>query len=310
MKRFLIAAIAMMVGAVALADTFTDAINAYRGKEYDKAYKMFEQLNIANKNDVQTLGYLGATSNRLGKPEQALGWLTEAMERIVDEADRDDADETDLENTFAWVGYEMQLSCKLVGDTVSAMKVLDEMLEAIPDNVDILEERATTLIQAGCYDQGRAALRDLIARDIDAETKEYCRGLLSDLGELPGKREWTDGKLIDLPTASAPAEPEGEVVYASFPGGMSALRQEVDKRLKWPKEALKARQACKVIVAAHITADGTVDEVSIAQPGLCKEQDAEAMRVVKALPKFNPATIGGTPVAATVQVPVNFVLPE
>lgn len=314
MKRFLIAAIAMMVATVALADTFTDAINAYRAKEYDKAYTMFEQEYKADKDDIQALGYLGATSNRLGKPGQALDWLVKAMERIVAEAKRADAgaevDETNLENNFAWVGYEMQLAYKLAGDTVSALKVLDNVLEAVPDNAYIVGERASTLIQVGCYDQGRAALRDLAAGDVDAETREYCQELLSDLGDLPGKREWRDGNLIDLPTVQETAEPEGEVVYASFPGGMAALRQEVDKRLKWPKEALKARQACKVIVAAHITAEGAVDEVSIVQPGLCKEQDAEAMRVVKALPKFNPATIGGTPVAATVQVPVNFVLPE
>lgn len=313
MKKIIALALMTITAMTAVAaDDYDAAIAAYRDNNYEEAYRLFTALHKAGNDDVQTLGYLGATATRRGDAATGLEWLGKAMEKLPSQLG-ENLEKMDAggAKTLAWIGYESQLACKQLGDTIKAMKVLDLMTEALPDNMDLAEERATTLISLGCYEQGRALLRDIIARDNNAVRRDYCAKLLKDLGELPGSREWRGNELSPLVVAGVPdnAEPT-EVVYASFPGGNKALKAEIRQRLVWPEAALRARQACRVVVAAKLDATGRVVEATIATPGQTREQDAEALRVVKALPPFNPASIDGQAVGATVQVPVDFVLPE
>ncbi len=313
MKKIIALALMAITAMTAVAaDDYDTAIEAYRAGEYDNAYRLFTTLHKAGNDDVQTLGYLGATATRRGDAATGLDWLKKAMEKLGPQlGDNFENMDADGAKTLAWIGYECQLAFKQQGDTIKAMRVLDLMAEALPDNMDLAEERATTLISLGCYEQGRALLRDIIARDDNAVRRDYCSSLLSDLGTLSGTREWRDDELIELAHGNDESEVKpAQVVYATFPGGNKALKAEVQQRLKWPKDALKSRQACRVIVAAKLGTDGRVTEATIASPGLSREQDAEALRVVKALPPFNPASIDGEPVSATVQVPVDFILPE
>jgi protein TonB len=56
-----------------------------------------------------------------------------------------------------------------------------------------------------------------------------------------------------------------------------------------------------------VTAKGGVSQVSIYK-GVDPELDAEAVRVVKTLPAFNPGKQGGKPVPVWFILPINYVL--
>lgn len=90
-----------------------------------------------------------------------------------------------------------------------------------------------------------------------------------------------------------------------FPGGMDGLLKFMNDNLKYPAECEAEGIEGRVLIRM------TVDEKgSIADPILLKSAnpllDAEAMRVVKLMPKWKPAINEGKPVAVKYVVPITF----
>lgn len=94
---------------------------------------------------------------------------------------------------------------------------------------------------------------------------------------------------------------------ASFKGGMSALITYFQKNVKYPKKAEKENIQGKVMVGFTVTKEGTIKDVNV------KKTDNEifnneAVRVVKGMPKWNPATKDGKAVASKMVLPISFKL--
>jgi protein TonB len=107
-------------------------------------------------------------------------------------------------------------------------------------------------------------------------------------------------------------EPEPEVFIVveempSFPGGNSVLLKYIADHLVYPGIAAENNIEGKVTIQFCVTPKGGIDKVTILR-GVDPELDAEAIRVVKALPKFNPGKQGGVPVPVWFQVPITFQL--
>jgi protein TonB len=107
-------------------------------------------------------------------------------------------------------------------------------------------------------------------------------------------------------------EPEPEVFIVveempSFPGGNNALLKYIADHLVYPGIAAENNIEGKVTIQFCVTPKGGIDKVTILR-GVDPELDAEAIRVVKALPKFNPGKQGGVPVPVWFQVPITFQL--
>lgn len=87
-----------------------------------------------------------------------------------------------------------------------------------------------------------------------------------------------------------------EVIFydtlASFPGGIEAFRQFLDKNIQWPKGEEYSNIAGRVEVSFVVRRDGSITNVEIVK-GFHPVFDAEVLRVVKAMPKWIPATIKG-----------------
>ena len=90
-----------------------------------------------------------------------------------------------------------------------------------------------------------------------------------------------------------------------FPGGDAGLLKYLYDNTKYPEIARDNNIQGKVIVKFCVTATGGVDLVSIFK-GVDPELDAEAIRVVKTLPKFKPGKQGGKCVRVWFSVPINF----
>lgn len=92
-----------------------------------------------------------------------------------------------------------------------------------------------------------------------------------------------------------------------FPGLEIGLRQFIAQTIKYPAEALKKNIQGKVIVAFVILEDGSVTDISIFR-SVHPLLDAEAMRIVKKMPKWKPGRQDGKAVRVQYTMPLNFVM--
>ena len=112
---------------------------------------------------------------------------------------------------------------------------------------------------------------------------------------------------------TAPTEIDGQPVFdvvdnmPSYPGGMPAMMQYIATTIKYPEEAQKSGAKGRVIVKFIVNKDGKVSDITVAR-GIDPALDAEAVRVVKGMPNWTPATQKGVPVNVKYTIPVLFKL--
>jgi TonB family protein len=94
-------------------------------------------------------------------------------------------------------------------------------------------------------------------------------------------------------------------VNAGFPGGEEAMYKWLADNLKYPKEAAEKKIQGRVVVQLVINKDGSFAEVKALQ-GPAKELRDEAVRMVKEMPKWNPAKVKGEVVRSRFNLPVIF----
>jgi len=118
------------------------------------------------------------------------------------------------------------------------------------------------------------------------------------------------GPVATGPVVTEEASDEGEIFQVveqmpEFPGGMQALMAYLSKNIKYPSVAQDNGIQGRVLVSFVVNKDG-----SIVDPEVIKSVDAaldkEAMRVIKAMPKWNPGKQRGKPVRVKYTVPVLF----
>ena len=108
--------------------------------------------------------------------------------------------------------------------------------------------------------------------------------------------------------AAEPASPEPKVYdmvekMPSFPGGSEALKEYLKKNTRYPNP-----DACiqgRVVVVFVVDEKGNLSDVKVArsmEPSL----DAEAVRVVKSMPRWNPGIEKGKAVKVRDTLPVTF----
>ena len=92
-----------------------------------------------------------------------------------------------------------------------------------------------------------------------------------------------------------------------FPGGDLGLMKYIQKNVKYPAIAKEYNITGKVYVSFIVDKSGSVTNVKIVR-GVDKNLDAEAMRVVKSLPKYKPGKQRGKSVRVMFTIPINFTL--
>lgn len=112
---------------------------------------------------------------------------------------------------------------------------------------------------------------------------------------------------------TAPADTTKNVVYdvtetmPQFPGGQGVMMKYLAANIKYPASAVKAKKQGRVIIAFVIQKDGSVTNARIVK-SVDPELDAEALRIVKAMPNWTPGTQDGKPVDVNYTIPVVFSL--
>ena len=92
-----------------------------------------------------------------------------------------------------------------------------------------------------------------------------------------------------------------------FPGGEQAMMDFVSKNVVYPQEAQEKGISGRVFVSFIVEKDGSVNEVKVMR-GIGGGCDDEAVRVIKAMPKWKPGKMKGKPVRVSYMMPITFKL--
>ncbi len=77
--------------------------------------------------------------------------------------------------------------------------------------------------------------------------------------------------------------------------------------MRYPEEAAKNDIQGRVTVQFVVKKDGSIGEVKVVR-GVSPELDAEAIRVIKSMPAFEPGKMNGEPVNVWYTLPLSFKL--
>ena len=126
-----------------------------------------------------------------------------------------------------------------------------------------------------------------------------------------GTRGQINGVLIVTTKKVLKNEEDGKVVYdmveqaPQFPGGLSALVQYLMDNVRYPDIAKENGIQGRVLVRFVLDETGQVTDPKVVR-GIDPSLDAEAIRLVKAMPRWTPGRKDGKPVAVRYLLPVAF----
>ena len=90
-----------------------------------------------------------------------------------------------------------------------------------------------------------------------------------------------------------------------FPGGSEALVKYLQRSIRYPPDALRKKIKGRVICQFIVDGEGKITGITIFQ-GAHPSLDKEALRVIRAMPKWKPGTIDGAPVKVRYTLPISF----
>ena len=90
-----------------------------------------------------------------------------------------------------------------------------------------------------------------------------------------------------------------------YPGGQAALFEYLSKNIKYPADAEKKKVEGKVFVTFVVDTDGKITDVSLMRK-VFPSLDAEAVRVISAMPNWIPGKQKGQVVRVKYTVPIMF----
>ncbi len=100
---------------------------------------------------------------------------------------------------------------------------------------------------------------------------------------------------------------EDIIVMPQYPGGHEEMVEYLFVETNYPEEAYVKNETGEVLVGFTIEADGYISMAQVLK-GVSPSLDAEAVRVVRSMPKWIPGTRNGRPVRAELSIPINFKL--
>lgn len=112
------------------------------------------------------------------------------------------------------------------------------------------------------------------------------------------------GTYITLKGESDKGSARGEKM-PEFPGGYTAMLNWLSQNVNYPEKLKDEKVGGIVSVNFQILADGSIGEAKVVR-SVHPDLDAEALRAVKAMPKWTPGTVDGKPVAVWFTIPIAF----
>ena len=115
----------------------------------------------------------------------------------------------------------------------------------------------------------------------------------------------SDVKISDNPSISPDSVYYITEVSPEFPGGWQAFLDYLRANVNYPPECREAKIQGRVLITFVVDKDGSIKNARVLK-SVHPLLDAEALRVISAMPKWKPGLQHGTPVSVQYSVPVNF----
>ena len=236
-------------------------------------------------------------------------WLLKQELQTIHEYE---ADDTVLREGVDAKKYQMLLIKKAVGTRLYSM--------ANSFNHSSLKKRITMMLKEKSNPWARVKylyVLPLAALAVSAFARPEVSAVADELSSAKVNDLVASMKTNQLETASVavkdtltPDEPVFEVVeqMPEFPdGGMAGLMEYFKKNLRYPEEAKKAGTQGRVVVQFLINKNGAISDVSVLR-SVDRLLDAEAVRLVRSMPRWKPGMQKGKAVTVKYTVPVLFKL--
>ena len=238
-------------------------------------------------------------------------WLLKQELQTIHEYE---ADDTVLREGVDAKKYQMLLIKKAVGTRLYSM--------ANSFNHSSLKKRITMMLKEKSNPWARVKylyVLPLAALAVSAFARPEVSAVADELSSAKVNDLVASMKTNQLETASVavkdtltPDEPVFEVVeqMPEFPdGGMAGLMEYFKKNLRYPEEAKKAGMQGRVVVQFLINKNGAISDASVLR-SVDRLLDAEAVRLVRSMPRWKPGMQKGKAVTVKYTVPVLFKLDE
>lgn len=111
-----------------------------------------------------------------------------------------------------------------------------------------------------------------------------------------------NGKIIRTDSVYFVAE-----TMPQFKGGASDIIKYLHDNIRYPAKAMENKISGTVLLGFIVARDGSLTNIRI-ERGLGSELNVEAIRVIKAMPKWTPGKIKGKPVRVHYTMPIKFKL--
>ena len=203
----------------------------------------------------------------------------------------------------AWAYYCINGADGIAKDYNEAVRILKELV--VRDESRVNSEKFHYVVEGynllgDCYEKGYGVTKDI------NKAKEYWQQAANyNHADAQAKIEMYP---IDID------KPAPEQIFtaveqkAVYPGGDAALLQWISLNIQYPTMAQEEGIEGRVFVKFVVEKDGSIGKVEVSR-GKQKDLDAEAVRVVKKIPKkFTPAKQNGQAVRSWFTLPVTFKL--
>ena len=116
-----------------------------------------------------------------------------------------------------------------------------------------------------------------------------------------------DDEIVSIETVVSDDKKVFDVVeeMPQFPGGAPKLLEYLSENIRYPKEAMEADKQGRVIATFVVREDGSISDARVVK-SVDPQLDEEALRVINAMPNWEPGRQNGEPVAVKYTVPITF----
>ncbi len=140
--------------------------------------------------------------------------------------------------------------------------------------------------------------------DDEAEIEESELASVEETGEVVEIADVGNVVVEDIPEE----EPILQIVeqMPEFPGGMQALMKYLKENINYPRISRENGSQGKAFINFVVNTDGSIQDIEVLRSSSDVYLDKEALRVVGAMPKWNPGKQAGKAVRVRFTLPVTF----
>lgn len=214
--------------------------------------------------------------------------------------------------SLLFVAFEYTTSPKQSADNDELLDQMSQEMEMMstPDTHDMVSVQESSA--------SKAITQNVKATDHATDQPQKIASTTSPLvvgdGDALNKEANVKEEVAETPSQN-PAQVEDNTVYKVqtveklpvFPGGWTTLMQWLTRNLHYPANAQQQKIQGKVVVSFIINKDGTVSQVKL-EKSVDPSLDREALRVIKMMPKWQPAIMHDKPCRCMFVIPVVFSL--